>query len=501
MIAKGVPHAHGARLARYLITGKDGERAELLELRGFALTGLVEAFRSVHVMANGSKCVFPFFHVSVRNPDGETLDANQWSYTADAIEQSLGLDNQPRAIAFHICEETGESHMHVAWSRMDHESLTARPLPFFKERLKRVSRELERHFGLTEVPNARKGPIAYAPTRREEEQSRRLGIDLRDHRETIRDCFERSDCGRSFEAALAGQGLVLARGDSRDFLVVDREGGMHALGKRILGVPAAEIRNRLAGLSRDRLPTLEQARELIIAKDRVPLDIGIDDISRGRRATQPSVNERKRVLPGANEVKGRAVGKGCGVSSEMPIVSGTCEPLDYIEASTWAAKTTPEVRDEISRSAPILEQANQDPTPATAFDAPEIHFCADEPEADNPHQVTDQLAYAVELAQPRPRSSSADTLVRQFKSLVKHLTGRTPMSKPKSRRRREETGKSFAVAARSLFRRVVDSPDWYPNPFWDPFMSPGFCLWQEMTAHEILEHSCGIEQPASFPQP
>ena len=206
MIAKGVPHAQGARLARYLITGKNRERAELLELRGFAIEKIVDAFRSVHVMANGSKCVFPFFHVSVRNPDGETLDHDQWTYTANAIEQSLGLVNQPRAIAFHTCEETGESHMHVAWSRIDQESLTAKPLPFYKERLKRVSRELERHFGLTEVSNARKGPIAYAPTRREEEQSRRLGIDLRDHRETIRDCFERSDCGRSFQRALADQG-------------------------------------------------------------------------------------------------------------------------------------------------------------------------------------------------------------------------------------------------------------------------------------------------------
>ena len=199
MIAKGVPHAHGARLARYLITGKDRERAQLLELRGFAAAGIVEAFRSVHVVANGSKCVFPFFHVSVRNGDGETLDADQWTYTADAIELSLGLVNQPRAIAFHTCEETGESHMHVAWSRMDHESLTAKPLPFFKERLKRVSRQLEKHFGLTEVSSARRGPIAYAPTRREEEQSRRLGIDLRDHRETIRIASIVSDCGRSFQ--------------------------------------------------------------------------------------------------------------------------------------------------------------------------------------------------------------------------------------------------------------------------------------------------------------
>ena len=59
MIAKGTPHANGSVLARYLVTGKDGERAELSELRGFAASGIVDAFRSVHVMARGTKCEAP----------------------------------------------------------------------------------------------------------------------------------------------------------------------------------------------------------------------------------------------------------------------------------------------------------------------------------------------------------------------------------------------------------------------------------------------------------
>ncbi len=75
---------------------------------------------------------------------------------------------------------------------------------------------------------------------------------------------ERSDNGRSFEAALADQGLVvLGQGDRRDFVVIDHEGGIHALGKRILGITAAQIRDRLADLDRDELPTVEQARSFI----------------------------------------------------------------------------------------------------------------------------------------------------------------------------------------------------------------------------------------------
>ena len=63
MIAKGNTHDNGARLARYLITRKDGESAQLWELRGFALRDITDAFRSVHVTATKSQCEQPFFHV------------------------------------------------------------------------------------------------------------------------------------------------------------------------------------------------------------------------------------------------------------------------------------------------------------------------------------------------------------------------------------------------------------------------------------------------------
>jgi hypothetical protein len=53
--------------------------------------------------------------------------------------------------------------------------------------------------------------------------------------------------------------MILARGDRRDFVVIDHAGGMHALGKRILGIPASQIRDRLADVDRDELPTVEHA--------------------------------------------------------------------------------------------------------------------------------------------------------------------------------------------------------------------------------------------------
>jgi hypothetical protein len=101
-----------------------------------------------------------------------------------------------------------------------------------------------------------------APGRNEFEQARRLGTDLKAIRNAIRECWERSDSGKSFAAALEARGLILAHGDRRDFVIVDRAGGDHALSKRITGATAAETRARLADIDRARLPGVDMAKTM-----------------------------------------------------------------------------------------------------------------------------------------------------------------------------------------------------------------------------------------------
>jgi hypothetical protein len=269
MISKGTTHNNGVRLANYMTTGKPGERAELWQLRGFEATNIRDAFRDVQIMAKATKCQQPFLHVQVRNRDGEELSRQQWEHAADRIEKILGLSGQPRAIAFHTFDN-GDSHMHVAFSRIQEDTLKAIPLPFFKQRLKKLSRELELEFALEPVPDRRMDGIKFAPTRAEQEQARRLGVDIHEIRATIRSCYERSDCGLSFQAALEQEGLTLAQGERRDFLLVDQAGGFHALGKRVLDVPASKVRDRLSDLSREDLPTVEMVRASLREKDSKP---------------------------------------------------------------------------------------------------------------------------------------------------------------------------------------------------------------------------------------
>jgi hypothetical protein len=267
MIIKGNRHNNGAKLASYMMTGlrTKGEHAELGELRGFGeAENILDAFRDVEVMGGATRADNVLFHVQMRLPDHETLTPEQWQQTADRIEKRLGLTGQPRAVYFHIEDKTGAKHMHIGFSLIDADTMTVKPLPYFKFRFKALARQLEEEFDLTRVPNHREGPIKFAATKAQQEQDRRLGVNGNEVRDTIRACWDRSDCGRSFDGALADEALILVQGTRRDYLVMDHAGGLHALGKRILDVSATKVRDRLSDLDRASLPTIEQAREFML---------------------------------------------------------------------------------------------------------------------------------------------------------------------------------------------------------------------------------------------
>ena len=299
MIAKGNLHSHGGKLAAYMTTGKKGEIAELVELRGFASGDIRTAFHDVEVQAQGTHATKPFFHAYTRLVAGEELTREQWLQVADRQEKTLGLTGQPRAVSFHRDRESGEMHMHVAWSRIDAERGRAIDPGLYKNKLKELCRTLENQLDLTKVRNERAPEDkALAAGRDEFEQARRLNTDLKAIRNGIRECWERSDSGKSFAAALDANGLILARGDRRDFVVIDAAGGEHALGKRITGATAAETRRRLADLDRAQLPDVEEAKTRQHVRDAARAARRHPDPAAERQAPEPAPSPQKRPDPG-----------------------------------------------------------------------------------------------------------------------------------------------------------------------------------------------------------
>ena len=59
-----------------------------------------------------------FFSVSLNPPENvKNVPVSAFKDAANRIEQKMGLEGQPRVIAFH--EKEGRRHAHAVWSRID----------------------------------------------------------------------------------------------------------------------------------------------------------------------------------------------------------------------------------------------------------------------------------------------------------------------------------------------------------------------------------------------
>ena len=56
--------------------------------------------------------------------------------------------------------------------------------------------------------------------------------------------WKMSKNGEQFQAALEENGWILARGDRRSFVAIDRHGGVHSIARRVEGAKAADVRQR-----------------------------------------------------------------------------------------------------------------------------------------------------------------------------------------------------------------------------------------------------------------
>lgn len=263
MIARGQIHSSGPKLAAYLTTGKEGERAELVELRGVLAEDIRGAFADLQNIAALTKAEKPFFHAHIRLPDDERLTREQWLIVADRMEKALGFAGQARAVAFHRSDTHGD-HLHVAWNRIDLDTMKAIDPGLYALKMRDEARKLEVEFGLRQLSNEpRQDRLTKAAKQGEFEQAQRLDTDLDAIRNGIRQAWNGSDNGPSLAAALEAQGMILARGDRRDFVVIDAAGGEHALGKRVCGITAGEVKQRLGGEAFKRgLPTVAEARAM-----------------------------------------------------------------------------------------------------------------------------------------------------------------------------------------------------------------------------------------------
>jgi hypothetical protein len=189
----------------------------------------------------------------------------------DALEEKLGLVGHSRVIVMH--EKYGREHFHVVWSRIDLDRMVSVSDSHNYRKHEEVARDLERRFGHERVQGAHHERDGVdrpdrTPSRAELRQEERTGIKGKDVKADVTAAFRECDNAEAFRAALDDKGFVLAKGDRRDFVVIDRAGGIHSLARRIDGMKAAELRAFMASLDRDSLPDIKEAREIVEARKR-----------------------------------------------------------------------------------------------------------------------------------------------------------------------------------------------------------------------------------------
>nr|WP_255696827.1 relaxase/mobilization nuclease domain-containing protein [Sandaracinobacteroides sayramensis] len=194
------------------------------------------------------------------------MTPQQWMRAVEILEEELGLQGQPRAVVMH--EKNGREHIHVVWARADMDTMTLRSDSMNYQAHERASLRMEQEFGHEHVPgkHAKRDreaqpemPSAEA-THDEWQQRERGGIDHRARKAQVTALFEASDSGLAFKAALEDAGYVLARGDRRDFVILDEDAKVHSLGRQLPGVKAAELRAFMVDVDPEALPSVKEAR-------------------------------------------------------------------------------------------------------------------------------------------------------------------------------------------------------------------------------------------------
>jgi hypothetical protein len=253
------------------MNGFDNESVELADLRGSVADDLYGAFAEFEAVSAGTKAKQYLYSLSI-NPS-EPLTRDQYLDAIATIEDRLGLTGQPRAVVFHVKpDERGISreHCHVVWSRIDIEKMKAIHMSHDKTRLMDCAVELAHRFDLDLPPGLKAWEEKRGfttdklePTRAEKAQAEKTGITPEQRREEITQAYEHADSAEAFRAALDDQGYVLARGDRRGFVIVDRQCDVHSLTRYIKGHKAKDIKSKLAGIDQDALPSVDEAKDLV----------------------------------------------------------------------------------------------------------------------------------------------------------------------------------------------------------------------------------------------
>jgi hypothetical protein len=260
MILKASKRSGGRQLGAHLLKTEENEHVEIHEVSGFISDTVMGAMNEAYALARGTKCQQYLFSMSLSPPAHESVRVEVFEKALADIEERLNLTGQPRVIVFH--EKEGRRHCHAVWSRIDAETMTAKELPFFKNKLNEIAKQLylengwamPKGFANPKLRDARNFSLD------EWQQAKRAGLDPRELKSAVQECWKQSDGAAAFASALEERGLFLARGDRRGFVAVTIDGDVFALA-RMIDAKSKDVASRLGDPAA--LPSVSDTRQKI----------------------------------------------------------------------------------------------------------------------------------------------------------------------------------------------------------------------------------------------
>lgn len=265
MIIEGKPAGRVGFWVKHLQRTDTNEEVYIRSVRGTLAQDLEGALREMEAVASGSRCQGNFMYQANINPRiGEHLTPEQWRQAVDTLEANLGLTDHQRVVIEHV--KDGRQHYHVIWNRVDVDTMRVRDMGGNYYTHERTARQLEQEFGLERAPRVhgeREGErISKRTDMWEYDRGHDSGQSPKQIKAELTTLWNASPNGKVFVEALERYGYILAKGDRRDFCIIDRAGDEHSLARRLDGVTAKQLKASLSFVDRDNLPTVEQAKEL-----------------------------------------------------------------------------------------------------------------------------------------------------------------------------------------------------------------------------------------------
>jgi hypothetical protein len=260
MIIKASQRGGARKLALHLLNDNDNEHIEVHEVRGFMSQTVTGAMNEAEAVSRGTKCKQPVFSVSLSPPIGASIPYSAYEDAAARIEDKMGLSGQPRVIVFH--EKEGRQHAHVVWSRIDSQKMKAINLPFYKNKMQEIARELflEHGWNMPDGLRSRENRNPLNFTLEEWQHAKRLDCDPKSIKADLLEAWTTASTKEAFGQALEHKGFYLAQGDRRGYVAVDWRGEVFSL-SRWLKQKSKDLKERLG--EPEALPSVDQVKDSI----------------------------------------------------------------------------------------------------------------------------------------------------------------------------------------------------------------------------------------------